>query len=188
MRLQPNQKRRLLLAAGALSLGPIATGAHASSAREIDGDARRALQRLYGSTPSAKVLGDKAKAVLVFPSIVKAGFGIGGQYGEGALIRGGKTVGYYSSAAVSYGLQIGAQTFGYAMFLMSKSAMDYLDRSDGWEIGAGPSVVLVDEGVAKSLSSSTARNDIYAFVFGQKGLMAGISIEGSKIHKISPDP
>lgn len=158
----------------------------AADAEKIDADAKAALAALYATTPAAKALGEKAKAVLVFPSILKAGLIIGGQGGNGALIVDGKTVGYYNSAAASYGLQAGAQEFSYVMFLMTDAAREYLDKSDGWELGVGPSIVVVDEGVAKTLSTSTAKDDVYAFIFGQKGLMAGIGIQGSKITKINP--
>jgi lipid-binding SYLF domain-containing protein len=158
----------------------------AADAAKIDAEARSALAALYASTPSAKALGETAKAVLVFPSILKAGLIVGGQGGNGALIVDGKTAGYYNTAAASYGLQAGAQEFSYVMFLMTDAAREYLDKSDGWEVGVGPTIVVVDEGVAKTLSTSTAKDDVYAFIFGQKGLMAGIGIQGSKITKINP--
>lgn len=159
--------------------------ASAASAGEINRDANQALQKLYAKTPSAKVLGEKAKGILVFPGIVKAGFIVGGQFGEGALIKNGKTVGYYNSVAVSYGLQAGAQKFGYALFFMTDEAMAYLNKSDGWEIGAGPSIVIVDEGISGSLTTTTAKSDIYAFFFNQKGLMAGLGLQGTKVTKIN---
>ena len=123
--------------------------------------------------------------MLVFPSIVKGGFVVGAQYGEGALRTQGKTVGYYRSVAGSYGLQAGLQKFGYALFLMTDAALTYLDNSAGWEIGVGPSIVIVDEGVARSLTTTTARDDVYAFIFNQKGLMAGLGLQSSKITKIA---
>lgn len=156
----------------------------AASAAELNREAAAALRTLYAKTPAAKELGAKAKGVLVFPEIIKAGFIVGGQYGEGALRRGGKTVAYYNTVAASYGLQIGAQEFGYALFFMTESALKYLDRSDGWEIGTGPSVVIVDEGMARSLTTTTAKDEVYAFFFSQKGLMAGLGLQGSKISRI----
>jgi lipid-binding SYLF domain-containing protein len=105
----------------------------------------------------------------------------------GALRKGGKTVGYYKTVAASYGLQAGVQKFGYAMFFITQSALDHLRNSAGWEIGVGPSIVIVDEGLAKSLTTTTAKKDIYAFFFGQKGLMAGMGLQGSKISRITPD-
>ena len=152
----------------------------------VDADAKAALQKLYASEPVAKMLGEKAKAVLVFPSIVKAGFIIGGQYGEGALLKGGTIVAHYNSVAASYGLQAGAQKFGYALFLMNDKALEYLDKSSGWELGVGPTIVVVDKGKAKSLTSTTLRDDVYAFIFSQKGLMAGIGLQGSKITRVNP--
>ena len=159
----------------------------AANAAEIDQKARAALQTLYENKPIPKVLAEKAKAVLVFPSILKAGFIIGGQGGNGALIVDGKTVAYYNISAASYGLQAGVQEFGYAMFLMTDSARAYIDKSDGWEVGVGPSIVVVDAGAAKSLTTTTAKDDVYAVIFSQKGLMAGLGIQGSKITKIHPD-
>ena len=158
--------------------------ARAASAAGIDADVDAALIKLYEEQPVAKMLADKAVAILVFPNMVKAGFIVGAQYGEGALLKKGRTVGYYNSVAASYGLQAGAQSFGYVLFLMTPSAVHYLNRSGGWEIGVGPSIVVVDEGVARSLTSTTLKSDVYAFIFDQRGLMAGIGLQGSKITKI----
>jgi lipid-binding SYLF domain-containing protein len=157
---------------------------HAASAAEIDRDVDSALLKLYEKTPAAKELAKVAKGILVFPSIVKGGFIVGGQYGEGALREKGKTAGYYNTAAGSFGLQAGAQSFGYALFFITDKALEYLKKSEGWEIGVGPSVVIVDEGNAKSLTTTTAKSAIYAFFFDQKGLMAGLGLQGSKITKI----
>jgi lipid-binding SYLF domain-containing protein len=150
----------------------------------VAADGNAALQSLYASEPVAKMIGEKAKAVLVFPSIVKAGFIIGGQYGEGILLKNGKFVAHYNSVAGSYGLQAGVQKFGYALFLMNDKALEYLDKSDGWELGVGPTIVIVDQGKAKSLTTMTLKDDVYAFIFDQKGLMAGLGIQGSKITKL----
>jgi lipid-binding SYLF domain-containing protein len=158
----------------------------AATAGEIDRDVDGALQTLYRTTPAAKNMAKIAKGVLVFPDIIKAGLIVGGQFGEGALRVGGKTTGYYRTAAASYGLQAGAQSFGYALFFIDNEGLAYLKNSNGWEIGVGPSVVIVDEGVARSLTTTTAKSGIYAFIFQQKGLMAGIGIQGSKITKINP--
>ena len=161
--------------------------AHAASAAAIDADADAALNKLYESQPVAKMLAEKAAADLVFPNIVKAGFIVGAQYGQGALRIKGKTVGYYSTASGSYGLQAGAQSFGYVLFLMTPSAVEYLDKSGGWEIGVGPSIVVVDAGIARTLSTTTLKSDVYAFIFDQKGLMAGIGLQGSKITRIEKE-
>jgi lipid-binding SYLF domain-containing protein len=158
--------------------------AEAATAAEIDRDVSTELEKLFAHTPKARELAKVAKGILVFPSVVKAGFLYGGLFGEGALRMGGKTVGYYDTVAVSYGLQAGVQTYGYALFFMNAETLTYLDKSGGFEIGTGPSVVVVDEGVAGGLSTSTARDDIYAFIFDQKGLMAGLGLQGSKITKV----
>jgi lipid-binding SYLF domain-containing protein len=175
----------LLVAGTALSL-VVMSAVMASAASGVDANAQAALKKLYASVPAAKMVGGQAKAVLVFPRIVKAGLLIGGQYGDGALIKAGRIVGHYNSVAASYGLQAGAQAFGYALFLMNDKALEYLDKSDGWEIGVGPSIVIVDQGKAKTMTSTTLRDDVYAFIFSQKGLMAGLGIQGSKITKTSP--
>ena len=161
--------------------------ASAETAAEIDRDVDIAIEKLYASSSVAKELSKEAKGILVFPNVIKGGLMIGGQYGVGALRVGGKTVGYYNTAAASYGLQAGAQSFGYAMLFMTEGSLEYLKKSSGWEIGVGPSVVVVDEGVARSLTTTTAKDDIYAFFFSQKGLMAGLGVQGSKITQIEPD-
>jgi lipid-binding SYLF domain-containing protein len=176
-------RRVLLLAAVVALMG--APPAMAASRQELDRDGTQALQSLVAKNTAARLLDEKARAVLVFPNIVKAGFMFGGQIGEGVLLKGHKPVAYYSSVAGSYGLQAGLQVFGYALFFMNDAALSYLDKSDGWEIGVGPSIVVVDEGVGKSLTSTTISHDVYAFIFDQKGLMAGIGIQGSKITKLS---
>lgn len=158
--------------------------AYAASAANINRDADQALATLTKNHEIASAIAAKARAVLIFPNIVKAGLGFGGSYGEGVLRQGGKNVAYYNSVSGSFGLQIGAQTYGYVVFLMNDGAVKYLRESKGWEIGVGPTVVVVNEGVAKNLSSTTLQDDAYAFIFGQQGLMAGVSIEGSKISRI----
>jgi len=172
----------LLSAAAALTNAPYAM---AASRQELDRDATQALESLYAKNTAARLLGEKARAVLVFPSIVKAGFMFGGQIGEGVLLKGGKPAAYYNSVAASYGFQAGVQVFGYALFFMNDAALAFLDSSDGWELGVGPSIVVVDAGVGKSLTSTTITQDVYAFIFDQKGLMGGIGVQGSKITRIS---
>jgi lipid-binding SYLF domain-containing protein len=173
----------LLLAAAAASMS--VSQARAADRGELQGNARRALKSLYAKNTAANLLGKQAKAVLVFPNIVKAGFFFGGQMGDGVLMRGKETLGYYNSVAASYGLQAGVQVFGYALFFMNDAALAYLNKSDGWELGVGPSIVVVDAGMGKSLTSTTITQDVYAFIFDQKGLMAGMGIQGSKITKLS---
>ena len=158
--------------------------AKAATAEDLDQDSRQALQALYSAQPVAETLSRTAKAVLVFPNIVKAGLVFGGGYGEGVLLKDSKVVDYYNSVTGSWGLQIGAQSYGYVVFLMTDDAVRYIEDTKGWEIGVGPTVVVVDEGVAKNLSTSSLKDDAYAFIFSQQGLMAGVSIEGTKISPI----
>ena len=160
----------------------------AASASEIDHNANVALRALYANTPGAKDLARNAKGVLVFPNIVKAGFIVGGQYGDGTLRKRGRTVGYYRSLAASYGLQAGVQSFGYVLLFMDNESLAYLENSRGWEIGVGPSVVVLDQGFGKSMTSTTLKKGVYAFIFSQKGLMAGLGLQGSKITPLTPDP
>lgn len=158
----------------------------AATAGEIDRDVNSALQALYQTTPAAKKIATIAKGILVFPDVIKGGFIVGGQFGEGALREGGKTAGYYKTFAASYGLQAGAQSFGYALFFLDNESLQYLKKSKGWELGVGPSIVVVDKGIARSLTTTTTKSGIYAFIFRQKGLMAGIGIQGSKISEFTP--
>lgn len=181
--------KRLLLALALAFTAPLLAGASppaqaASTAADLDKDADQSLQTLYRTNAVAADIAKQARYALVFPNIVKAGFVFGGSYGEGVLKKGDAVVNYYNSVSASWGLQAGAQSFGYVVFLMNQKAEDYVMDSKGWEIGVGPTVVIVNEGVAKNLSTSTLKDDAYAFVFDQKGLMAGISIEGTKISKI----
>ncbi len=164
---------------------PAGAPAAKAPATTLSRDSRSALNRLTAHSSTAKALTAQATAILVFPDIKKAGFIVGGQYGEGTLFRGGKPVAYYSTGGVSYGLQAGAQTYGYAMFFMNEAALKQLDKADGFEIGVGPSVVVIDEGMAKSVTTTTMKDDIYAFIFSQKGLMAGIGLQGNKITRIA---
>lgn len=157
------------------------------SAQELDRRSRKALEELYKISPKAAELAKSAKAILVFPEILKAGAGIGGMYGEGVLYRNGEPAGYYNIAAGSYGLQLGAQSYAYAMFFMDDASLEYLlKQNDGWEVGTGPSLVLVDKGMATSATNTTMNQKVYVFTFGQKGLMAGTGIQGSKINRIQP--
>lgn len=175
-----------LVAALAVAAVPAFTpqSAFAASAAELNREARAALKTLVAKTPAAKELEKKAKGILVFPSIVKAGLIVGGQYGEGVLYKGGKVAGYYNTAGGSYGLQAGAQKFGYVMFFMTDSALAYLGKSEGFEVGVGPSVVVMDEGKAKSFTTTTAKDEVYAFIFSQSGLMAGLGLQGNKITRL----
>ena len=157
-----------------------------TKAAELTSQSQAALGKLTATAPLAKALAPTAHAILIFPKITKAGLGIGGQYGEGTLFKAGKAVAYYKTTGASFGLQAGGQQYGYAMFFMNEKAVAQLDNAQGFEVGVGPSIVVADEGMAKTTTTNTIKEDIVAFVFGQKGLMAGLGIQGNKITKITP--
>jgi lipid-binding SYLF domain-containing protein len=173
----------LLGAASATPLG-VASQAHAATEQDLNRDSQEALQKLYRIHPFAKTVAHSAKAILIFPRIVKVGLVFGGAYGEGEMLSGSTVDGYYNSVTGSWGLQAGGQSYSYVVFLMTDKAVQYVHETHGWEIGVGPTVVVVDEGVAKNLSSSTLKDDAYAFIYRQKGLMAGLTLEGTKISHI----
>jgi lipid-binding SYLF domain-containing protein len=181
---------RNMLVAGALafasSLAPtLVPAAQAATAEDLNKDSFQALRNLTQQNSAAAAVARNARAVLVFPNIVKAGLVFGGAYGEGTLMKNNHVIDYYNSVSGSWGLQAGAQTYGYVVFLMNDKAVNYIEKTAGFEIGVGPTVVMVDEGVAKNLSTTTLKDDAYAFIFDQQGLMAGISIEGTKISRIN---
>ncbi len=176
-----------ILAIATVMISTFGSGlALAASASEIDRNATQALSMLYATTPGAKSLADKSKAILIFPSIIKGGFIVAGQFGDGALRERGRTVGYYRSLSASYGFQAGAQSFGYVLFFMDEASLAYLNKSGGWELGTGPSLVVLDKGFGKNLSTTTMQKGVYAFIFNQRGLMGGIGLQGSKITRINP--
>lgn len=182
----PARLARRTLAAGGVAALVFARDAHAASAAELRTTSEQALEQLYRQRPFARDLGARAHAILVFPSIVKAGLLIGGSFGDGVLRIGGQVRGYYRLAAGSYGLQAGAQSYSLAMMFMNEGALRYLDRSDGWQVGVGPSVVIADESFARSYTTTTVTQDVVAFIFGQHGAMAGLGVEGSKITRFNP--
>jgi lipid-binding SYLF domain-containing protein len=171
------------LALATTMVGP-SHSALAATDTELNTTGKAALDRLYAQSERARSYGRQARAILVFPRIVKAGLVVGGQSGEGVLFIDGEPVGYYRISAASVGLQAGGQTFGYALFLMNDTALSYLRDHDGWAIGTGPSMVVVDAGAAAAVNTMTTQNDVYAFPFDQEGLMAGVDLEGSKITAI----
>ncbi|HBJ86465.1 MAG TPA: twin-arginine translocation pathway signal protein [Verrucomicrobiales bacterium] len=167
------------------SLAMLGAGvAGAASGPQIDMEVQAALKTLYASSPTAKALGDRATGILVFPKIVKAGFVIGGQDGDGALLKRGKRVAYYNAAALSVGLQAGVQSFAFAIFFMRDADMEAFEKSNGFEIGVGPSIVVLDSGAGQDINTLTSKSDVYAFVYGQTGLMAGVGLQGTKITKV----
>ncbi len=160
--------------------------ANAASAVEIDARADLALDGLLATSVAAQAVAERAVAVLVFPQIVKAGFGVGGQFGEGALRRDGVTVAYYNIASASFGFQIGAQAYAQVLFFMTEDAVALLDRAQGFQLGADANVAVIDRGFGVDVTSTTVFDPVVAFVTDQQGLMAGATIEGSKITRIEP--
>jgi lipid-binding SYLF domain-containing protein len=158
--------------------------ARTAFADDLTNDSRRALHQLVAQNPAAAQANSKALAVLVFPTVVKAGFVVGAQGGKGVLFMHGQPSGRYRTVAASYGLQAGVQKYGYALFLMNQKAVDWVNNTRGWEIGTGPSVVIVDKGMARSFNTNTLHSGIYAFTFDQQGLMAGLGLQGSKIMRL----
>ena len=179
-----SQRRRLLVIAAAAALVAPAA-AVAADRTALERDASAAFQKLIADVPAAKALSKDAVGVLVFPKITKAGFVVGGQYGDGVLFKNGKAAGYYNTTGASYGLQAGVEQYGYAMFLMTQRALNALNESTGFEIGAGPSVVVVDQAMGKSIDLAEVENDIYAFVFSRQGLMGGMGLTGNKITRLN---
>ena len=189
MKIKTNFRRKYGFFLYAVLLTFVSPFAVAEDRLGLDNDIHSALAKLKETVPAAAALAPDVKGVLIFPNIVKAGFIIGALYGTGALVKpkqgGGYYIDeYYSMAAASYGLQVGIQSFGYALVLMTDKAVEHVETSSGFELGVGPSLVVVDAGVAKTLSTKTANADIYAFTFGQKGLMAGLGLQGTKVSKL----
>jgi lipid-binding SYLF domain-containing protein len=179
--------RLIILWCSVLLLLSSVSDGHAESATEMRRAAHRALRTLYQTEPAARALGSRAAGVLVFPEIVKGGFVVAAQYGNGVLFKGDKVAGYYNSTSGSFGFQAGIQKFGYALFFMTEQDLAYLQTSAGWELGVGPSITVVERGVAASLSTTTLQKGMYAFFFDQKGLMGGVGIQGTKITRIHPN-
>lgn len=174
----------LIVSAAALSIGGTTGWAYAGSVADLETDSAQSLSTLYKNSKTAELMGRQAKAILVFPNVIKAGLIFGGSYGEGVLMRDGKVVDYYNSVSGSWGWQAGAESYAYVVFLMSDKAVKYLTQSKGWEFGVGPTVVAGEAGMAKNISTSTLQEDAYAFISDQQGLMVSLSIEGTKISQI----
>ena len=179
-----NFHQLLLSSAAALYFGAFAPTTRAATAADLDTEANQTLQTLYRVNPAALAMSKSAKATLVFPKILKAGLVFGGSYGEGVLVDHGHANEYYNSVSASWGWQLGAESYSYVVFLMTDKAVHYLSETRGWEVGVGPTVVVVDSGVARNLTTSTLKDDAYAFITDQQGLMASLSIEGTKISRI----
>ncbi len=173
------------LSATALAFAKIAPAN--ASVTQLNEDSFAALKTLFADEPHTKLIAEKALGILVFPRIVKAGIGIGGQSGDGTLFVGKHVHAHYNISGGSIGLQLGAQTYAYALFFMNQSALSYLENSSGWSIGSGPSVVALDKSSAAAWTAAGAQSgDVYAVPFSASGLMASLSLEGTKISRIFP--
>lgn len=176
---------RFFVLVSAVAVLCLPTVARAEDRATLERTSQAALNSLIAQNASARDLSKRAVAVLVFPDVKKAGLIVGGQFGEGVLWRGGKAAAYYNTGGASYGFQAGVQEYGYAMFFMKEAALKALDSTQGFEVGVGPSIVVMDQGKGVTHTTTTMQDDIYAFIFNQKGLMAGIGIQGNKITKIT---
>ncbi len=178
-------QRLILAAAPLLVLAFSGVGAlSAASAKTIDAKVDAALGRFEGEVKGGKELVQISKGVLVFAGVVKAGIGVGGEHGEGALRIGGKTVDYYSITSASFGLQLGAQKRDVIMIFLQDQALKNFRESHGWKAGVDGSVVLIDLGADMSVDTKTIKAPIVGFIVGEKGLMYNLSLEGSKITKL----
>jgi lipid-binding SYLF domain-containing protein len=185
------QLTRRSIAAMALALasafGPLAVSAAHADATQLTDDAQRALHKLEATEPRSQFFAHHARAVLVFPSVLKAGFVFGGETGNGVLLVDGQPAGYYNLSGGSWGLQIGGQDFAYALFFMTDSSLDYLKKSEGFSAGTGPSITVINTGGAAEADTTTLGQDVYAFPFNGKGLMADLTLQGTKISRIHPN-
>ncbi len=181
----PKLSRRLLLIAIVAASWTVASPpVDAKSAIEIDVGVDETLKRFYAEVGGAEALAGKSSGLLVFPTVFKAGFGIGGEYGEGSLRVGGETVEYYSTAAISIGFQLGAQARSVILMFMTDEALAQFRASDGWEVGVDASVALITIGAGGAIDSNSITDPIIGFVFGEKGLMYNLTLEGSKMSKL----
>ena len=177
--LKPGSGRVLLIL-----LALVCANVHAASKVELDAEVEAATQEFYKTVGAGKALARKAAGMLVFPSVLKGGFIVGAEYGEGALLVGGKTVAYYNTASASVGLQAGAQSKTMVVLFMTKAALEQFRRSEGWKAGVDGNIAVASLGAGGEVSSETAKEPIIGFIFGNKGLMADLSFAGSKMTRI----
>jgi len=177
----------LLFAVLAVPTIALAGGISLKSSRVINDEVNLALQKFYKEVPGGKKFLEKTKGYLVFPSVIKAGFGVGGEFGEGALVEDGKITAYYNTASASVGLQLGVQKKSVIIAFLSEDALAKFKNSDGYTVGVDGSVALAIWGTGKDISNLTIKKPIIAFVYGNQGLMYNLTIEGSKITRIYPE-
>ena len=172
----------ILAATAVVALAPKAE----ASAAQINADVRATLNQFYGSVPGTRELANRAAGVLVFPTVIKAGIGFGGEYGEGAMLSGGRTMGYYNLVSASFGFQLGAQARTVIIMFMTPQALKGFQNKAGWKVGVDGSVALITIGAGGAIDTNTVTSPVIGFVFDQKGLMYNLTLEGSKISRINP--
>jgi len=176
----PRQFKLFLAALLAVTTTP----ALADSKAEIDANVQVAIQEFYESSPAGKILAQDAAGILVFPKVLKAGIGVGGEYGEGSLLVGGQPAAYYSTASASIGFQFGAQLKSQVVLFMTQEALDRFRDSDGWEAGVDGSIAIIEFGAAEEISSQSIQDPIIGFIFSNRGFMYNLTFEGSKLTEI----
>ena len=167
-----------------LVISSTASIVQAASNEEIDAKANQAIEQLYADSSAAQELGARAAGMLIFPDITKGGLIIGGEYGEGVLRIDGRSVGYYASASGSLGLQIGISSRSLVIMFLDEKALEKFQNSDGWEAGVDADVTVIDSGATGTIDTTNLQKPVVAFNFGESGLMAGVSIEGTKVTKL----
>lgn len=180
-------KRQIMtaLAGGAIALAVSTGGASAAqTAAELSAAVQKTIASCYETVQTCKEFGNKASGMLVFPEVTKAAVGIGGEYGEGALVIDGKPVGFYSTTAASIGLQLGAEQRSQIIMFMTDETLKQFQASDGWEVGGKAGVTVIDTGMSGKIDTKSFNEPIVGYIFGEKGLMADLSFEGQKISKI----
>lgn len=180
-------KRQVMtaLAGGAIALAVSASDVSAAqTAAELSAAVQKTIANCYQTVQTCKEFGNKASGMLVFPEVTKAAIGVGGEYGEGALVVGGKPAGFYSTSAASIGLQLGAEQRSQIIMFMTDEALKKFQASDGWEIGGKAGVTVIDTGMSGKIDTTSFNEPVVGYIFGEKGLMADLSFEGQKISKI----
>jgi lipid-binding SYLF domain-containing protein len=179
-----NNKFKLLCSTMIAMALLFAASAMADSAEEIDKDSNEAIAAFRDDVNGSEVFLNQAAGYLVFPRVIKVGIGIGGETGEGVLRVGGKSVDYYRTSAGSIGFQLGAQAKSIVIAFMTKESLDKFQNSSGWKVGVDGSVALIDLGAGKTIDTGNIKDPVVGFIFGAKGLMYNLTLEGSKIHKL----
>ena len=174
-----------IIAIAVLALFASNAPGRAGSAGEINAGVRETLDQMYRQIPGTRALAGRAAGILVFPTIVKAGIGIGGEYGEGAMRVGGRTVAYYNTVAASVGFQFGAQARSVVIMFMTPDALAGFRRIDGWKVGVDGSIAIITVGAGGSIDTNRIASPVVGFIFDNKGLMYNLTLEGSKISRIS---